>query len=295
MKVGRTNLLSKESELRLALLVGVVGSGAIIVSLISYYYATANVIVNPVTDEQLQAPAIATLAAFLLGLFSIVYGIHVLFNHEWRKSRNVRGESKFAVLVAALCSRPYNVLFVASALLYGILFAIISGTLVYQQNLSERSGVGVPSAYLVTCCDPLGETPRLVVYLTANLGLLVVPLNILLLAGTSWMVGANVSLAGSAYKTKVVGGSLKWLGSFGATTGLLTACPTCASLLLLGAVGGGDALAALLSSAQPVLVMGTIVLLSANLFLMTGRLSRVGACSPTLREEQTAVTSEDRT
>lgn len=286
MRIGRTNLLSKLSELRLALLVVIVGSGAMFVSLMSYYLATSRAIVSPVIDEQLQVPAMATLTAFLLGLGSIVYGIHVLFHQEWRRqeSGGIEGGSKFAVLVRALCSRPYNILFATSALLYGALFALVSGTLVYQPTLDLSEGLGAPSAFLVTCCDPLGQTPRLVVYVTSHLGLLLVPLNILLLAGTSWMVGANVSLAGFAYKTRTVTGGLKWLGSFGATTGLLTACPTCASLLLLGAAGGGDALAALLSSAQPALVIGTMVLLLANLVLMTARLRGIEKCAVTSKD-----------
>src|SRR5256712_11096246 len=155
----------------------------------------------------------ATLTAFLLGLGSIVYGIHVLFHQEWRRqeSGEIRQGSKFAVLVRALCSRPYNILFATSALLYGVLFAAVSGTLVYQPTLDLSEGLGVPAALLVTCCDPLGQTPRLVVYMTSHLALLLVPLNILLLAGTSWMVGAKVSLASFAYKTMAVTGGLMWL------------------------------------------------------------------------------------
>ena len=279
MKGQRPNL-SKLNEFRLALLVAIVGSAAMLVSLISYYLATSNVVVNPVTDEQLQAPAMATLTAYLLGLVSIIYGLHILLHQEWRRQEvgDGRAESSFSVLVRALCSRPYNILFPTSALLYGVLFALVSGVMVYQPNLSEGLG-SIPSAVLVTCCDPLGQTPRLVIYLTSSLGLLLVPLNVLLLAGTSWMVGANVSLAAFAYRTKAVSGGLKWLGSFGATTGLLTACPTCASLLLLGAAGGGDALAALLSSAQPALVIGTMFLLSVNLVLMTARLRNIEKCA----------------
>jgi len=279
MKGQRTNL-SNLNEFRLALLVAIVGSAAMLVSLISYYLATSNVVVNPVTDEQLQAPAMATLTAYLLGLVSIIYGLHILIHQEWRRQEvgDGRAESDFSVLVRALCSRPYNILFPTSALLYGVLFALVSGIMVYQPNLSEGLG-SIPSAVLVTCCDPLGQTPRLVIYLTSSLGLLLVPLNVLLLAGASWMVGANVSLAAFAYRTKAVSGGLKWLGSFGATTGLLTACPTCASLLLLGAAGGGDALAALLSSAQPALVIASMFLLSANLVLMTARLRNIEKCA----------------
>jgi len=295
MRRQRTNPLSSLNESRLAILVGIMGLAAMLVSLISYYLATGNLIVNPVTDEKLQTPAMGTLSAFLLGLVSMLYAVHLLLHQEWRRqeSRDLRVESKFSVLVRALCSRPYNTLFPTSAFLYGVLFALVSGTIVYQPNLSEGIG-STPAAFLVTCCDPIGQTPRLVVYLTSNVGLLFVPLNILLLAGTSWMVGANVSLASFAYKTKAVTGGLKWLGSFGATTGLLTACPTCASLLLLGATGGGDALAALLSSAQPALVVGTICLLIANLLLMTGRLTRIEACSPIFEREPRNPSSEKK-
>jgi hypothetical protein len=280
------NPLSNLNEYRLALLVGGVGLFAMLLSLVSYYIATSNIIVNPVTDEQLQAPATATLIAFLLGLVSLVCGVHLLFRQERRRqeSRNIQVDSKFSVLVRALSSRPCNILFVTSALLYGVLFAIVSGQLVYQPGLSEGIGASPPVAFLVTCCDPFGQTPRLVVYLTSNLGGLLVPLNIVLLTGTSWMVGANISVAGFAYKTRAMTGSLRWLGGFGATTGLLTACPTCASLLLLGTAGGGSALAGLLSSAQPGLVAGTVALLSTNLVLMTARLRNIEKCTVANKE-----------
>ncbi len=269
------------NEHRLALLVSCVGIGAILVSTISYYIATSNVVVNPVTDEQLQAPAIAALIAFLLGLVSILCGVHLMFRREWKtqKAGDIEAKSNLAVLVRALCSRPYNILFVTSACLYAVLFAMVSGQLVYQPGLSAGLGVTPPVAFLVTCCDPLGQTPRMVIYLTSSLGLLLVPVNILLLTGTSWLVGANISMAGFAYKTRAMTGSLRWLGGFGATTGLLTACPTCASLLFLGAAGGGDAVAALLSSAQPSLITGTTALLSGNLVLMAARLRNIEKCT----------------
>jgi len=283
MRRQSTNLLYSLNEHRLGILVGIVGLGAMLVSLFSYYLATSHAIVSPAADEQLQFPAMATLTAFLFGLGSIAYGVHLLLHQEWRRQRSGEkvSESSFAVLTRAVCSQPYNFFFAISALLYAVLFSLLSGILVYQPNLDMTEGLGVatPSAFLVTCCDPLGQTPRLVVYLTSHLGILVVPLNIALLAGTSWMVGANVSLAGFAYQTKTVTGRLKWLGSFGATTGLLTACPTCASLILLGATGGGDALAALLASAQPAFVAGTIGLLTLNLVLMTRRLRKFEACN----------------
>src|SRR5438132_9383496 len=200
MKGQRTNL-SNLNEFRLALLVAIVGSAAMLVSLISYYLATSNVVVNPVTDEQLQAPAMATLTAYLLGLVSIIYGLHILIHQEWRRQEvgDGRAESDFSVLVRALCSRPYNILFPTSALLYGVLFALVSGIMVYQPNLSEGLG-SIPSAVSVTCCDPLGQTPRLVIYLTSSLGLLLVPLNVLLLVGTTWFVGASMSFGRLAQK-----------------------------------------------------------------------------------------------
>src|SRR3989442_5205431 len=114
--------------------------------------------------------------------------------------------------------------------------------MVYHPKLSEGLGT-TPSAFLVTCCDPIGQTPRLVVYLTSSFGLLLIPLKVLLLAGTSWMVGANMSLASFAYKTKALTGSFKWLGGVGATTVLLTACPTLASPVPFGPSLRGDTIA----------------------------------------------------
>src|SRR5437879_13869215 len=99
MKGQRTNL-SNLNEFRLALLVAIVGSAAMLVSLISYYLATSNVIVNTVTDEQLQAPAMATLTAYLLGLVSIIYGLNILIHQEWRRQEvdDGRWDSCFYIL-----------------------------------------------------------------------------------------------------------------------------------------------------------------------------------------------------
>src|SRR2546428_13204426 len=167
-----------------------------IVSLNCNYLATSNVVINQVTDEQLQAPAMATLTAYLLGLVSIIYGLHILIHQEWRRQEvgDGRAESDFSVLVRALCSRPYNILFPTSALLYGVLFALVSGIMVYQPNLSEGLGT-TPSAFLVPCCDPIGQPPRLGVYLTSSFGLLLIPLNVLLPAGTLRPVAATMPLA----------------------------------------------------------------------------------------------------
>ncbi len=174
---------------------------------------------------------------------------------------------------------------------YATCFSVVSGILVYQQAVIYSGAYPVPSESIVTCCAPIGQTPRLIIYLTDHFGILIIPLNVLLLVSISWMVGANVSLAAFAYgnRRRADGSGWQWLGSFGAATGIFAACPTCASLLFLGTLGGGEAVAAaVLSLTQPVLVAATALLLGTNLVLMARRLASNKWCSVPTESPRTA-------
>jgi hypothetical protein len=162
------------------------------------------------------------------------------------KSKEARPTS--SIVAEVFVKRRYSRLLVASALGYGIFYAFASGVIVFQPALSfsEVYHVGVPSLAIATCCGTIGETPEAVVYVTQHLGLLLVPINLLLLFSISWLVGLNASLATFALRFRTRNVGLNWFGGIGAFMGLFTACPTCAGLAIIAILGGTGTLSAAL-------------------------------------------------
>ncbi len=151
--------------------------------------------------------------------------------------------SAYLMVAQAFAKGRYSRLLFASALAYGGFYAFASGIIVFQPSLSfsEAYHVGIPSLAIATCCGPVGETPEAALYLTQHLGLLLVPVNLLLLFSISWLVGLNASLAIMALRFRTKKVELGWLGGLGAFIGLFTSCPTCAGLAMLAVIGGGGA------------------------------------------------------
>lgn len=281
----KSNALIKPQNQRLGAAALLFGSLSIVFSLTSYYFSTNNLVVGPSTDSQLQAGALAALVLFTIGLFLVLFSGHLLLSTSIPSSTlfDHAHRSKLAVVSIVLSDRPYTTIFATAATIYGLIFAFFSGTLVYSPSISFSAeySVSIPSAFLITCCDPAGQSPRLVVYLTEHLGVLLVPLNVLLIVAASWMVGANTSLAVFSFRCRDLCGKAGWgwLGSFGATTGLFTACPTCASLVILGSLGSGEAVAAVVAPAQSILIIVTILLLIGNLLFMSSRFNSATSCT----------------
>jgi len=104
------------------------------------------------------------------------------------------------------------------------------------------------------------------VYLTQHLGLLLVPINLVLLFTLSWLVGLNASFAAFAltFRTRNLG--LGWFGGIGAFIGLFTSCPTCAGLAIIALLGGTGTLSAafFLGPLQTLFVVLSIPILVAT-------------------------------
>ena len=111
--------------------------------------------------------------------------------------------------------------------------------------------------------------PQLVVYLSQQFAILIVPVNLILLFAVSWLVGLNAAIATYAYKHRSSSVVNHWMGGVGALVALFTACPTCAGFFLLTMIGlaGAVTVALTLSSLQsmfiaiglPLLVIAPIV------------------------------------
>lgn len=226
----------------------------------------------------LQNVAYATLGLLLAGITIAFSGITLILRriHEesnWKIFPNLTGLS--LALADSQCVR----IFVVASASYGVLFAAVSSTLVFQAGpgFSNSYGVPVPSIVPVICCGFIGEMPQFVLYLTQQVGLILIPLNLILLFCVSWLVGLNSATVGYSLKHRAHSNSPRWVGGIGAAVGLFTACPACAGFLFLEASGVSSAatLSLTLASLQGIFVLIGIPILVLALVLNSRRVIAV--------------------
>lgn len=217
----------------------------------------------------LQTVAYATLGLLLAGITIAFSGITLVLRriHEESNGRTLSSLTGLSLALSDnLCVR---ILVVVSAG-YGLLFAAVSSSLVFQvgPGYSNSYGVPVPSIVPVICCGLLGQMPQFVFYITQQIALILIPLNLVLLFGVSWLVGLNAAAVGYSLKHRTQSVSPRWVGGIGAAVGLFTACPTCAGFFFLEALGVSSAasLSLTLASLQGIfVVIGIPILLFALL------------------------------
>ena len=225
------------------------------------------------------------LTLIVFGLCILYYGVTTILTNWSTGETSENPPSKSSIIAKIFATKRYARLLLLSALVYSIFYAFASGIIVFQpaSNFSEVYHVGIPSFAIATCCGPIGETPEIVVYVTHHLGLLLIPINLLLLFSISWLVGLNASFAAFtlSFRTRNIG--LSWSGGVGAFIGLFTSCPTCAGLAIIALLGGTGTLSAafflgplqtlFVGLSIPILV-ATPILLARSLHNFEGR----GAC-----------------
>jgi hypothetical protein len=159
---------------------------------------------------------------------------------------------------------------IAAGLIYGVIFAFISGIVVYRpwEDFAVEYLVAIPSAIVAVCCGSPGFVPMFTIYVTNHLGLLLNPADIVILVLVSTMVGLNVALVLCQYDNRPQTTSGRWLLGVGASCGLFTACPTCAGLLLSTIVlGAGSSFVVLLAGLQPFFILATVLALAVGTML----------------------------
>lgn len=191
---------------------------------------------------------------------------------------SVHGGGLLATMAAATRNRRSRVVFVSVFVVYGTVFSLASGTLVYQPGVDfeEHYGAQIPSAFIAPCCGDMGYMPTILVYVTHHVGLQIIPINLVLQIAVSYLVALNAALAAAAYSASR---GARGAGTLGAITGLFVACPTCAgaaSSIFLGAAGG-IALSVALAQLQTVFIAVSIPVLLATPLLLARRMA---SCRP---------------
>ena len=214
----------------------------------------------------------------LLSFGAIAYGLY-----KYHKQKIVEDPtSKLSIIALITWNKKSRKIFLATFIAYGVFFALTSGTLVYQPELSfsYHYGVDVPSAEIAPCCDTApGYMPKILVYITDNVGLQVIPINLVLQVVVSYLVGLNTAIAVRAYTLSRKG---RGVSGIGAVTGLFIACPTCVGSFLSLFVGtaSGIALTIAITQLQTLFIAITIPVLFATPFILARKLQNPdGSCS----------------
>ena len=242
----------------------------------------ASTVVSDQNLALLEEIAYVILGLIFFGLIVALFGMTILLQNVVSKysTRNSSLLERLSIIVSE--KKSTRIIFLV-ALIYGLLFAFASSTLVFQpgQVISETYSVRIPSSVAVLCCGAIGQMPELIVYLTQNSAILMVPVNMILLFLVSWLVGLNAAIASFSYdnRPRLAGG--RWMGGLGAVIGLFTVCPSCAGLFFLSIIGLGSAvgLALTISSLQTLFIAIGIPFLLIGPVLTTSRISETSFCS----------------
>ena len=231
--------------------------------------------------QQLSNLAYAVLAITGASMASMLYGAYTIFRSE--QMRAAGSNSLISFITGAFANRNYWKIMAVAAISYGIFFGFLSQIFVYRADVSfAEKGLKVPSVDMTPCCAAPGYMPMLTVYITDHFLILVIPINVILAAVVSGLVGFNVALSVFAYRLKkLLQVNTSTAGGVGATCGLFVGCPTCAgslfsALIGIGVVGAGTS-AGVLAPFQTLFIAVSIPALVAAPFLIARSIRSVSS------------------
>ncbi len=233
-------------------------------------------IITPSALESIQRIALGFYIT-LIAAFGMI-GIGMYRYHKGKVQS--KGKDLSTIIALVTWNSKSRKIFVAVFISYGIFFSLISGTLVYQPevNFSIQYGATIPSGFIAPCCNGPGYMPKIIIYLTENVGLQIIPVNLVLQIIVSYLVGLNASIAITAYNISKKG---RGASTIGATAGLFIACPTCAGTFLSIFIGtaSGIALSLALTQLQTLFIAISIPVLLITPYVMAKKLrNNDGSC-----------------
>ena len=239
-------------------------------------------LITPAAFEPIQRIAFGFYIILLVCFGAITYGLYIFHREKVeRKEKDL-----FTIIALTTWNSKSRKIFLVTFVCYGIFFSLISGTLIYQPEVtfSFHYGATIPSAFVAPCCDGPGYMPKIIVYLTEHIGLQIIPINLVLQVIVSYLVGLNTAIAVSAF---TISRKERGMSTIGSATGLFIACPTCAGTFLSVFVGtaSGIALTVALTQLQTLFIAIAIPILLITPFVMAKKLRNAdGSCKidPTL-------------
>ena len=229
-----------------------------------------------------------------LGLRKLIKQKHSVQNTIlFSSSPSGQQPSLWKVITEILKSEHFRY-FWPSSLSYWVFYGFLSSMVIYRSvSLSALYGVSIPSISMITY-GPVGYVPTVAVYFSSHLGLLITPINLIISIVVSTLVGINLVLSIYAFQlnrrkrlyqkgdTENRGRTAAALSVLGGTTGLFTACPTCASFYIFNLMAGSFAttIAAFAAVYYMMFVVLSIPLLFVTLFISASSIRKMtlGQC-----------------
>lgn len=233
-------------------------------------------LLTPSAIESIQRIAYGFYIILAVSFGGIAFG---MYRYHKEKVEN-KGKDLYSIIALTTWNSKSRKIFVITFIGYGVFFSLVSGTLVYQPEVSfsYHYGATIPSGFIAPCCDGPGYMPKIIIYLTEHIGLQIIPINLVLQVIVSYLVGLNSAIAVNAYTISKKG---RGASSIGAITGLFIACPTCAGSFLSIFIGtaSGIALSIALTQLQTLFIAISIPILLVTPFIMAKKLRNVdGSC-----------------
>lgn len=209
----------------------------------------------------------------IVALGAISYGMYQYHKQKVGASQN----DVFSVIATITWNQKSRKVFAITAISYGVFFALTSGILVYQPDVtfSKHYGAVVPSAFIAPCCGDIGYVPKIIFYITENVGMQIIPINLILQITVSYLVGLNMAIATNALSIVKRGTGM---GGIAAVTGLFIACPTCAGTFvsLFISASGAVAFTVAVTQLQTIFIAISIPLLVATPLIMAHKIRNSG-------------------
>ncbi|MHA7647369.1 hypothetical protein [Nitrosopumilus sp. S4] len=254
----------------------VVGFASIAILFLLYGRYQDPEVFTPSAMDSIQRIAYGFYITLMVSFGAIAFGLH---RYQMEKVERKKNDISTTIALTTWNPRARKI-FVLTFILYGIFFALVSGTLVYQPevNFAIHYGAEIPSGFVAPCCDGPGYMPKIIIYLTEHVGLQIIPINLVLQVIVSYLVALNMAIAVNAYTISKKG---RGVSTIGAATGLFIACPTCAGTFLSIFIGtaSGIALSIALTQLQTLFIAISIPVLLVTPYIMAKKLQNAdGSC-----------------
>jgi len=261
----------------------IVASVSVLFATFLLYARVSTVVITSQILDVIKNMAEGFFLLLLLTLTGIGFGFYRLYRSQQLRVSTQGENNTKKIILTALSGSKYFTIFKFSTFAYGIFYAFITALIVYRPTeiFSQIYDVPVPSWQIVPCCGTPGYVPIFVAYITEHLGVMLVPINLILLLIVSTLFGLNSALAVYAFDNRPRSANASWFGGFGAITGLFTGCPTCAGTFFASMVGlGATASALALAPLQAVFIGASIPLMLLTPILMARNIrNSIQGCS----------------
>ncbi len=254
----------------------ILGFVTIVILFLMYGRYQNSELLTPSAIDTIQRIAYGFYIILVVSFGAIAFG---MYRYHREKVEN-KGKDLSSIIALTTWNLKSRKIFVVTFIVYGIFFSLVSGTLVYQPEVSfsYHYGADIPSGFIAPCCDGPGYMPKIIIYLTDHIGLQIIPINLVLQVMVSYLVGLNLSIAVNAYTISKKG---RGASTIGAAAGLFIACPTCAGTFLSIFIGtaSGIALSIALTQLQTVFIAVSIPILLVTPYIMAKKLRNSdGSC-----------------